>query len=334
VKTLTTYIEQLDRAAEEMHGGSDVGNRLALILVDNIVELMLHRWCEGRFKSANALSLQDKQPRYNRAAKARVLSHRFDEKLKFVKAEEQLSEIEANFIGICHKYRNEAYHVGLSRENILFPVASLYHELACELFLRLDIKTRSHGLKIQVPERVAKHAPASWQKGYVDLYLTSPIAKSLNEARPRLLRGPGEYYADALDEWISHLERVTDYTVRGFGKPVADVLKEAQWWKDLFANIPPDVDDGEPLSRHLSQKHAEMTSTWRPKYDTLPFSGWRRRTVKMRQTRDGRNALISYDRLYDEVAFYDAFILDAAGAIDQQVEEAIERSKEERHRNR
>ncbi|WP_244814125.1 hypothetical protein [Caballeronia sp. Lep1P3] len=188
MKTLTTYVEQLDRAAEEMRVGTDVGNRLALILVDNVIELMLHRYCESRFGWAGMMASPDAPQRYSRASKARVLGNRFDEKVRFVRAENRLSEIEANFVGLCHKYRNEAYHVGLSRENILFPVAALYHELACELFLRLDTKTRSHGLKIVVPERVAKHAPASWQQGRVDLYMTQPIANSLNAARPQLAR--------------------------------------------------------------------------------------------------------------------------------------------------
>ncbi|MDR5813845.1 hypothetical protein QCE62_09630 [Caballeronia sp. LZ033] len=336
MKTLTTYIEQLDRAAEELRGGTDVGNRLALILVDNVVELMLHRWCESRFKSANAFSLNQKDPRYNGLAKARVLGTRFDEKLKFVKAEDQLSEVEANFIGLCHKYRNEAYHLGLSRENVLLPVSWLYHQLTCELFLRLDTKMRAHDAEIIVPERVAKHAPPSWSEGkrHIDLFDTAPIAASLNAARPELSRLPGESYADALDEWIAHLERVTNYTVSGFGKPVERVLAEAQWWKDLFTNIPPHIEHGEPLSQHLSEKHSKMSAEWRPKYDAIPIPGWRKRTQRMRQEKDGRKALGSYDRLYDEIAFYDSFMMDAAGVIDQQVEEAVERSKEERNTSR
>jgi len=334
VKTLTTYVEQLDRAAEELRGGTDVGNRLALILVDNVIELLLHRYCESRFGWQTLLTLHKPSQRYSRAAKTRVLGNRFDEKVKFVKAEERLSEIEAYFINLCHKYRNEAYHVGLSRENVLLPVASLYHELAVELFIRLDTKTRGHGRKIEVPERVAKHAPPSWSTGYVDLYDTAPIAKSLDSARPALPRSAGAFYADALDDWISHLEKVTDYTVRGFGLPIPDLLKKAQWSKDLFSDIPPDVQDGDPLAHHMSQKVERMTSSWQPKYNALPFEGWKNRTARIRTNENGRAALASYDRLYDEIEYFDAFILDAAGVIDRQVDEAVKRSKEERYKNR
>ncbi|SOE50656.1 hypothetical protein SAMN05446935_0343 [Burkholderia sp. YR290] len=336
MKTLTTYIEQLDRAAEELHGVTDVGNRLALILVDNVIELILHRYCVTRFGWSGKTEFPDAPQRYNRASKARVLGNRFDEKVKFVRAEKKLSDIESNFINVCHKYRNEAYHVGLLRENVLLPVASLYHELACELFVRLDPKTRSHGAKLIIPPRVAKHAPPSWQTdhGWVDLFATSPIAASLNSARPQLPRPAAHFYADALDEWITHLVEVAHYTITGFGEPVPEVLRDAQWWKDLFSNIPTDIEDGEPFNLYLSEKQARMTESWKPRYDSLPFEGWRSRLARIRQNKDGRVALLAYDRLYDEVAYFSGFILDAAGIIDQQVEEAIERSKEERHRNR
>ncbi|MDR5750353.1 MULTISPECIES: hypothetical protein [unclassified Caballeronia] len=70
MKTLTTYVEQLDRAAEEMRVGTDVGNRLALILVDNVIELMLHRYCESRFGWAGMMASPDAPQRYSRASKA------------------------------------------------------------------------------------------------------------------------------------------------------------------------------------------------------------------------------------------------------------------------
>ncbi|KWF99081.1 hypothetical protein [Burkholderia cepacia] len=333
MKNLTTYVEQLDRGAEELHAGTDVGNRLALILVDNVIELLLHRYCESRFGWAGKLEFPEAPQRYTRAAKARVLGQRFDEKLKFVKAENRLSEVEFGFIGVCHKYRNEAYHIGVSRENVLFPIAWLYHQLACDIFVRLDTRTRSHGARIEVPERVAKHAPASWQQGraYINLFDTAPIAESLNRARPDLAN-PSALYADALEEWVAHLVDVTDYAVGGMGKSEETVLIEAQWWKDLFSDIPPDVEEGEPFGAYLRQKRAAMEQSWKPRYRSVPFDAWRKRTARLRQVKDGRAALLTYDRLYDEIAYFDGFILDAAGWVDQRAEEALERYRAERHR--
>ncbi|MEI6002503.1 hypothetical protein H3V53_36935 [Paraburkholderia bengalensis] len=56
---LTTYLEQLDRATDELQSGGDVGSRLALILIDNVAELLLHRNGKSRFGRAGKLEFPD-----------------------------------------------------------------------------------------------------------------------------------------------------------------------------------------------------------------------------------------------------------------------------------
>ena len=48
---LIVCVEQLDRAIDELADGSAIAGRLALILTDNVVELLMHRRCEARYCS-------------------------------------------------------------------------------------------------------------------------------------------------------------------------------------------------------------------------------------------------------------------------------------------
>ena len=45
MRHLLTVVEQLDRAARELATDHSINNRLALIFVDNDVELMIHQCC-------------------------------------------------------------------------------------------------------------------------------------------------------------------------------------------------------------------------------------------------------------------------------------------------
>ena len=45
MRYILTVVEQLDRAARELETDHPINNRLALILVDNATELILHRQC-------------------------------------------------------------------------------------------------------------------------------------------------------------------------------------------------------------------------------------------------------------------------------------------------
>ena len=58
VRYILTIVEQLDRAARELATDHPINNRLALILVDNATELMLHRQCTDRLdRDSTALRL-------------------------------------------------------------------------------------------------------------------------------------------------------------------------------------------------------------------------------------------------------------------------------------
>jgi len=129
MKHLSLYVEQLDLSAKQIHYGDPSYDRFSLILTDNIVELMLHKQCER-------LILQDemwKRPewrKYDENVRKEVLGQEFKEKTKFLKNEKLLSEEEQIFINICHKYRNDLYHIGIKFNDILHSLVLHFINIA------------------------------------------------------------------------------------------------------------------------------------------------------------------------------------------------------------
>ena len=131
MRYIQTVVEQLDRAARELETDHPINNRLALILVDNATELVLHRQCTDHLKMDYLLPAL--QPKQRRKAKGNSLS----DKLKVLEELGDLSNGERRFIGVAHQYRNELYHTGLQHDDVIRAISGHYYSVCCGLMARL-----------------------------------------------------------------------------------------------------------------------------------------------------------------------------------------------------
>ena len=114
-------IEQLDVARELLADAEPLTGRLALILVDNAIELILHGSCENEIRVdqlGDGLRLV-LPAKYDQKARKAALGQRFDAKLKFCRELGMLTESEARTVVITHSYRNELYHSGIRYDPIV-----------------------------------------------------------------------------------------------------------------------------------------------------------------------------------------------------------------------
>ena len=162
MRYVLTIVEQMDRAARELVTDHPINNRLALILVDNAMEVMLHRQCTDRLELDSMASglwkahetlihgeSANDHPPFSVDLKKDVMTHKqrsqakgifLDGKLKVLESMEDITSKERRFIAIAHGYRNELYHVGLTHDEIIRPLAAQYFLLSCDLFVRLGNK--------------------------------------------------------------------------------------------------------------------------------------------------------------------------------------------------
>src|ERR687895_539386 len=99
-------------AAQQLeHVNDPAYRRFALILTDNLIELILHKQCQDEMWKED-LWLKMGEPRYTTKEREEVLGGYFAPKVKFVKKLGLINQSEQGFILICHDYPNELYHTG------------------------------------------------------------------------------------------------------------------------------------------------------------------------------------------------------------------------------
>jgi hypothetical protein len=114
------------------------------------------------------------------------------------------------------------------------------------------------------------------------------------------------------------------------GHDLQKTLDEAQWWHDLFAEIPNEIEENSDAYRDLiRQRGTAMRASWKPKHRKVPFDGWKRRAGQL-GAGSNASALVRYEQLMNDMAYiYDA-VEQSAGALDAHVEEQIERTRTEK----
>src|ERR1019366_1141472 len=82
MQLFTTCVEQLDLAAIQLHQNNSAYRRFALILIDNVVELLAHNHCKKVLQDNCYTRILP--PRYPKAIRDDVLGRDFSKKMKFL----------------------------------------------------------------------------------------------------------------------------------------------------------------------------------------------------------------------------------------------------------
>ena len=122
MKFVAQIMEQLDEAGNQIDNKTTTGARLALILIDNALELLMYRTVREKFDWDEETLLN---PKYDQGTKNKTLKF-FGEKTKFIKNLGKISNEEAEIMNICHKYRNEAYHINILKDSIIHQIVKIY----------------------------------------------------------------------------------------------------------------------------------------------------------------------------------------------------------------
>jgi hypothetical protein len=320
-------VELLERGARELDDKLPINNRLSLIVTDNIVELMFHFRCKAIFRRDRLFAAMGKG-RFTRAYEARTLGPRFEDKLNFLRAEGEVTAHEAALISICHRYRNEAYHVGLNHEDIIYPLAWEYHSLACDLFGRLRRDSRGASSNDRITPTLAKYIGEGHKypmRVMLDLDQAA-LAKALSISKRTLDERLSEVLAQERLRRIASLEESLEFLVRDDPRKlsVSAMVRDIQWQADLFKDIPLEVEERtKEYTKHILKKRGEMERAWVPKFDRFPFAAWKRRAVAIRGKAPS-SAVQTYENLKRDMEYVDGALTEAAVQLDMYIQHQID----------
>ena len=324
-------VEQLDHAAEELRRSNPVNSRLALILTDNVIELTCHRQCQEIINWDRDGSWLDK-PKYRQRQRRRVLGRYFDQKISFLRSEKLLSSDEQEFVLIAHKYRNEAYHIGLHDDSIIWSIAREYHALACDLFSRLKpnwIVSTSLNLHTERVERhLKKIGVQTLSHPHSDI---EKLAASISEECPPANRSLAEALSEALLEELEELDLLFQFLVSNNPNQLDGnaILRHIQYFDEIIRELqktelfPSDAD----YQTEGRRVQAKLERTWSPQYDRIPLLNWRRRARNLGKEGNPLRALKQFESVCLDKDYLAEVVRNAASELDACIQLEIDRAR-------
>ena len=358
MRNVSIIVEQLDRAARELATDHPINNRLALILVDNATELVLHRQCadrleldslaSGLWKTHQAIIEERKlggHLRFSEDLKKDVMTPKqrsqakgvfLDGKLRVLEGMGDMASRERRFIAIAHDYRNELYHVGLTHDEIMRPLAAQYFLLSCDLFARLGNKGffgPSFSSNDEYTDVAKRYLPVQNSRLLAFDVDKADLAEKLRSALPDEIPDlPGRLASSAR----TSIKSVTDefaFLVQEnpFNFDADKMLEVAQWQQDLTEALEREDVDGlwvDPkYQQDFSRVATELEAKWRQRHSSLPHERWMLRATAVEQEPNPLTALGLYQSLREDMSYLEKSILSASSELDRWIQQQVDKAR-------
>lgn len=330
MRYIMPIVEQLDRAARELATDHPINNRLALILIDNAVELILHRRCRDHLmheKTAVRIGRARLTPKQRQMARGSFL----DGKLIALRVLGDITEPERRFIAICHDYRSELYHVGLGHQDVVRAMAGRYFELCCDLFARLKPSYVSWGSNEQMSSLGQKYLEQLLGKdrssfAFVEVDKVAPLVLAKLPQTPPLPSTLADAAQNAIDRVRDAFQFIVDENPGRMN--AQEVLQHIQFYYDLSRRAEREGIEGSALDqehrRRWSELYREMRKSWKATFRRLPHENWRRRAKTIAGQADALAALDRYQALRNDMAYLEDVITEAATDLDAEIQFQID----------
>lgn len=309
-------IEQLEEVAHQLNKQTPTGARLALLLLDNSIELLAFKKVQEVFAFDKMYKLPGKPPKYSPEKRKRVKDH-FKDKVNFLVSEtNDISHDEGEVLKVGHLFRNEAYHNGVLRDSIIISVTSVYFEIVCRLLPRLWSGSYSYSREDDVSAFLKKYGI---QGSMIDTEALEKICNNLLDGRHCTIDNLSEAISDDLIKRIYEFVETLE-SHQGDVRPdhtPDELLKEMQFSQTFPGDLKfPETHEGF-LEFHRARD--EYLSKFKPKVTLSIIERWNRQASKIRsETKPGaimrkfseidRPLLKFEDLLYEAVAEFDIYI--------------------------
>lgn len=148
-------LDQLVLALDQISANDRNLDRFALMLIDNAIELALHRRAE-QAERENVFFTH--KPPHNAKHVAAAIERIFDPKAALAKSMQWISEQRCSSIKNAHRFRNSAYHTGVRHSAIVHFLVKFHFNCACELLGTYDPFGWWSSSTDVISERAARYA--------------------------------------------------------------------------------------------------------------------------------------------------------------------------------
>lgn len=326
IQFLADNIDQLDLALDQLSVADRNFDRFAFMLIDNVVELTLHRFAQDK-AAENEMWGRLGNPKHDPKVVEKALGQNFDGKVKSAAKLGLLDGVVCESILNLHSYRNTAYHKGLRHEGILHSLAVFYFRNACTLLKAYEPRLWSWSSSDKPSHRARKYLGDTWlrlgdpRKVFESAYTRLDcVAESMDEDLV------GDLSED-LSSTIHSMDEAIDFLANDGPENMSrgEVIVDCQAWPFAF------TDQGKAYAKANGCKETTVSGfvewttenyPWPVKKDPLP--GWRTRLDALRKEKDYHKALKRYCDFMRQTEDLRSQIGEAALQLDAYIQQQID----------
>lgn len=334
-------LDQLEAAREQLEEEDPMRGRLAHILSDNVAELILHYQAENidAFKWG-----QDSPREAIKRLQPEALEQDLQPKLRLAKVVQMISDLEADFIAINHRYRNEVYHRGQIHDRFIWDLAWHYHGFVCNLLTRVQTFGESYSLSFQFPKRLTRFGlnerdlfrEGRRGRGRL-LEICDGVGQKTTQPRDSLGKKLSMTIVADVEELNEAIEFITKYEPRMLTREAAII--QSQLWS-VFGS-PEKMKGykrirGAPSYESLTAKGGvdpivALSQIIQPPVHEDNIPSWKKRGQNIAAERDPMKALVKYQALRDSMQNVYECVLRMAGGLSAHLEMLADEMRERRH---
>jgi len=324
IQFLADNIDQMDLALDQLSLRDRNFDRFALMLIDNVVELTLHKHAQDR-GTENDMWARISSPRHDPKAVASALGQHFEAKVKLAKLTGMLTAEVADSVQYLHSFRNTVYHQGVRHERILHSIALFYFQIACSVVASYKPMYWSWGSGDKIPHRALKYIgrtrSADSQTTFAAAWARlGEVAASMGDALVADLHEDMKTTIDSADEQISFLAADAPEP-----RSRDQVVVYCQAWPFAFS------DEGKKYAAQNGCAEAMVGGyvewmvdhySWPVKKDPIP--SWRKRLASLDAEANKYIALKKYGDFMRQTEELRAQLQEAAAQLDARIQEQID----------
>ncbi|AVS92438.1 hypothetical protein C8246_12305 [Paracidovorax avenae] len=319
---MADQIDQLDLAIDQLAVRDRNFDRFALMLVDNVVELVLHQHAKDSLMLRKSLAGETK-PELKTAVAA--TGRNFDAKVAYARETQMISAATADSIQYLHSFRNSAYHQGSRHEGILHSLAVFYFRAACAVLKGYQPPFYGIYSRDQISHRAVKYLGKLDFFDQRDAFVRAfdrltEVAEALGEKLIDDLQADMLSTINQIDDWLNFIAENAPH------RPSRDdAVRDCQAWPfawtddaKVFAKTegfkPSNIDD---FVRWLGRNY-----NWQVKTDPVP--SWKRRHASLTRERDADAALKKYCDFMKQTESFRAALDEGVSQLDGYIQEQID----------
>lgn len=326
---LASVLEQLDLALEHVSKGDIHNARFGLMLTDNAVELVLHQIAKDKVSDLKMFFRRDEAYEHQKALD-KALGRNFDDKVRFARIDDKISDQLAQTITILHSYRNEVYHIGLKHETILPQLSNFYFDVACEFLSGYRSRGLGWGSNQRIPDRAQKyfHGSKFFPGGQDDFGNGCRTLRAMCQHAPAQTV---DILSDELDRIIKYQDIYIGIVARGVyvGQETtrSDAVRSTQAWKLAFTEEGRNFAFANGFEGNLLNLVQFITDKYPLQFRSDPIPSWKKQAATMRANRNPHGALSKYHSFLSSTADIREAIEESAGAAEAEIEAASDRAR-------